>query len=187
MEQSYALTEAIVRHPSRKAARGSPPSGLPPEAAGVEVRFSTTQLAGTFEAPLRHPREPVTRPDGDRPGYEHAGWVLKIETATGPGRCRRRWGVRRRFSTESCSPVSASAAADAAGRAGVAAGDGPGRQRAGHRTHMAGAAVDISVLRRADGAEVWRGKPYLEIANTPPLNSPFVTAEERQNRQESRA
>ena len=26
-------------------------------------------------------------------------------------------------------------------------------------THLAGAAVDISVLRRDDGAEVWRGKP----------------------------
>jgi len=49
---------------------------------------------------------------------------------------------------------------------------------------MAGAAVDISVLRRADGAEVWRGKPYLEMSEYTPMNSPFVSAEERHNRQE---
>jgi D-alanyl-D-alanine dipeptidase len=44
--------------------------------------------------------------------------------------------------------------------------------------------VDISVLRRENGEEVWRGKPYLEMSEYTPMNSPFVTAEEKQNRQE---
>jgi hypothetical protein len=51
-------------------------------------------------------------------------------------------------------------------------------------THLAGAAVDISVLQRDDGSEVWRGKPYLEMSEYTPMDSPFVSAEERQNRQE---
>jgi len=40
------------------------------------------------------------------------------------------------------------------------------------------------VLRRDDGAEVWRGKPYLEMSEYTPMDSPFVSAEERQNRHE---
>ena len=51
-------------------------------------------------------------------------------------------------------------------------------------THLAGAAVDISVYRRDDGGEVWRGKPYLEMSEYTPMDSPFVSAEERHNRVE---
>jgi len=51
-------------------------------------------------------------------------------------------------------------------------------------THMSGSAMDISVLRRDDGAEVDRGGPYLELSELTPMASPFVSAEARQNRQE---
>ena len=51
-------------------------------------------------------------------------------------------------------------------------------------THTQGAAVDISVFRRSDGSEVWRGKPYLEMSEYTPMQSPFITPEEHDNREE---
>jgi D-alanyl-D-alanine dipeptidase len=49
-------------------------------------------------------------------------------------------------------------------------------------THLMAAAVDISVFRIDDGSEVSRGKPYLEMSEYTPMDSPFVSAEEHQNR-----
>lgn len=50
--------------------------------------------------------------------------------------------------------------------------------------HMSGAAIDISVLERATGAEVDRGGPYLEMSERTPMDSPFVSPLARRNRQE---
>ena len=49
-------------------------------------------------------------------------------------------------------------------------------------THMSGSAIDISVLRREDGAELDRGGPYVELSERTPMHSPFVSAEARRNR-----
>lgn len=49
-------------------------------------------------------------------------------------------------------------------------------------THMSGSAIDISVFRRDDGREVWRGNPYLEMSERTPMRSPFVEADALQNR-----
>ncbi len=51
-------------------------------------------------------------------------------------------------------------------------------------THMSGSAVDISVFRQDDGSEVWRGNPYLEMSERTPMRSPFVSADDLQNRLE---
>ena len=51
-------------------------------------------------------------------------------------------------------------------------------------THMSGSAIDISVFRRDDGSEVWRGNPYLEMSERTPMRSPFVEREWVQNRVE---
>ncbi len=50
--------------------------------------------------------------------------------------------------------------------------------------HMSGAAIDISVLDRATGAEIDRGGPYLEMSERTPMNSPFVSPQARRNRRE---
>jgi len=50
--------------------------------------------------------------------------------------------------------------------------------------HMSGAAIDMSVLDRATGAEIDRGGPYLEMSECTPMNSPFVSRQARLNRQE---
>ena len=50
-------------------------------------------------------------------------------------------------------------------------------------THMSGSAIDISVLDRASGQEIDRGRPYLEMSELTPMTSPFISAEAHANRQ----
>ena len=185
MEQSYALTETIIRHPLQESGEGFASIRAAAEAARVDVGFSTTLLAGQFER-LFFIRESLI-PDlmAIARDMNERGWILKVEDGyrtrqmqTALGRapavfdrilqsCIRECGGRR-------PPVEL-----VSRRAMVLVANVPVTG-----THMAGAAVDISVLRRADGAEVWRGKPYLEMSEYTPMNSPFVSAEERHNRQE---
>lgn len=47
---------------------------------------------------------------------------------------------------------------------------------------MSGSAIDISVLHRDDGSEVWRGNPYLEMSERTPMRSRFVEPEFIENR-----
>lgn len=49
-------------------------------------------------------------------------------------------------------------------------------------THMSGSAIDISVLDRATGEEIDRGRPYLEMSELTPMDSPFISAEASANR-----
>lgn len=185
MEQSYTLTEAIIRHPLQECGEGFASIRTAAEAAGAEMRFSTSNLAGQFER-LFFIRESLM-PDlmAIATDMNARGWILKIEDGyrtramqTALGRapavfdrilqsCIRECGGRR-------PPVEL-----VSRRAMVLVANVPVTG-----THMAGAAVDISVLRRDSGEEVWRGKPYLEMSEYTPMNSPFVTAEERQHRQE---
>ena len=51
-------------------------------------------------------------------------------------------------------------------------------------THMSGSAIDISVFRREDGSEVWRGNRYLEMSERTPMRSPFVEPDALKNRLE---
>ncbi len=49
-------------------------------------------------------------------------------------------------------------------------------------THMSGSAIDISVLDRTTGHEIDRGRPYLEMSELTPMDSPFISAEATANR-----
>lgn len=49
-------------------------------------------------------------------------------------------------------------------------------------THVSGSAMDVSVCRLADGREVDRGGPYLEMSEKTPMRSPFVSTTARENR-----
>ena len=49
-------------------------------------------------------------------------------------------------------------------------------------THMSGSAIDISVFHRDDGREVWRGNPYLDVSESTPMNSPYLSVSARENR-----
>lgn len=49
-------------------------------------------------------------------------------------------------------------------------------------THMSGSAIDISVLDRSTGQEIDRGRPYLEMSELTPMDSPFIAAQASANR-----
>jgi len=51
-------------------------------------------------------------------------------------------------------------------------------------THLSGSAMDISVLDRDTGEEIDRGRPYLEMSEITPMESPFVSAAARYHRRE---
>lgn len=185
MEQSYALTEAIMRHPLQESCEAFASVPAAAEAAAVEMRFSTTRLAGVFER-LFFLRENLI-PDlmAIARDMNARGWILKIEDGyrtremqTALGRAPAVFDRILQSCIRECGggrpPVEM-----VARRAMVLVANVPVTG-----THMAGAAVDISVLRRDNGEEVWRGKPYLEMSEYTPMNSPFVTPEEKRNRQE---
>ena len=183
MDRSYALAEEIMRYPLAETGEGfaSIPEAM--QAANVEVQFSTTKIGGQFER-LFYIRASLI-PDLIAIGRDMnaRGWILKIEDGyrtaamqTALGRapavfdriiksCIRECGGRppvdlvfRRAMPEVVANVPATG------------------------THLCGAAVDISVYLREDGSEVWRGKPYLEMSEYTPMDSPFVNAAERANR-----
>ena len=49
-------------------------------------------------------------------------------------------------------------------------------------THMSGSALDISVFDRANGSEIDRGAPYLELSDITSMSSPFIDSQCRSNR-----
>jgi D-alanyl-D-alanine dipeptidase len=183
MERSYALSMAIIAHPLAECSEGFASIPAAMADARAEVLFSDTRLAGQYErlfyirASLIPPLVAIARKMNAR------GWVLKIEDAyrtramqTALGRapavfdrivqtCVRECGGQR-------PPVEL-----VYRRAMCLVANVPLTG-----THLAGAAVDISVLRRDDGREIWRGKPYLEMSEYTPMDSPFISAEERENR-----
>jgi D-alanyl-D-alanine dipeptidase len=185
MKQSYALAEAIMRHPLQESREGLASIPAAAEEAGVDLRFSTTRLAGQFER-LFFIRESLI-PDlmAIARDMNARGWVLKIEDG---------FRTRQMQTALGRAPAVFDRIVQACIR--ECGGGRPPVELVFRRamclvanvpltgTHLAGAAVDISVLRRDDGSEVWRGKPYLEMSECTPMDSPFVNAEERQNRQE---
>ncbi len=185
MERSYAQMEAMIRYPLQESREpfASIPAGA--EEAGVEMQFSTTRLAGQFER-LFVIRESLV-PDlmAIARDMNARGWILKIEDGyrtrqmqTALGRAPAVFDRIVQSCVRECGGSRPSVEL-VFRRAMVLVANVPLTG-----THMAGAAVDISVLRKADGTEVWRGKPYLEMSEYTPMDSPFVSAEERQNRQE---
>ncbi|HQI75348.1 MAG TPA: hypothetical protein PK384_02435, partial [Candidatus Latescibacteria bacterium] len=79
MEQSHALTEAIMRHPLHENGERFASIREAAQAAGVDVRFSTTRLAGEFER-LFFIRESLL-PDlmAIARDMNERGWALKVE------------------------------------------------------------------------------------------------------------
>jgi D-alanyl-D-alanine dipeptidase len=183
MDRSHALFTAMLKYPVAEC--GERFASIPDaaQAAGVEMHFSETKIAGQFER-IFFIREGLIE-DLIAIGRDMnaRGWILKIEEGfrtkemqTALGRnpavfdriiAMLQWEnhgappplelVNKRLTCLVANyPVSG--------------------------THMSGAAVDISVIHRDDRAEVWRGAPYLTMSEVTPMDSPFVSAADQQNR-----
>jgi D-alanyl-D-alanine dipeptidase len=183
MERSAELLRSMTQGPTQEGGEGLASIPEAAEATGVEMWFSDTKIAGDLDRIFFIRRSLIDDLMAIGRDMNDRGWILKIEDGfrtrqmqTDLGRkpavfdmivrtCRWECGgqqpllelIRRR---STCL---------------VANFPNVG-------THTMAAAVDVSVFRRDDGAEVSRGKPYLEMSEYTPMDSPFVSQQEQQNR-----
>ena len=154
-------------------------------AAEVEMEFSDSKIAGDLDRVFFIRAGLVGQVVAVGQAMNARGWILKIEDAFRSlemqGQLVRKHDVFDAI-LEKCIWENN--------------GEVPGSELIFHRamvlianipktgTHMSGSAIDISVLNRASGDEVWRGGPYLEMSERTPMRSPFVAPEELHNRLE---
>jgi zinc D-Ala-D-Ala dipeptidase len=185
MELGYEMVERLLTFPVAECGEGFAALPAAAEAAGVEMQFSETKIAGNLDriffvrAGLVDEVMAIGREMNDR------GWILKIEegyrTLEMQGALVRKPSVFDSI-LQKCSWENGGAVPSVEfvfRRAIVMVANIP---KIG--THMSGSAIDISVFRRGDGREVWRGGPYIEVSEKTPMRSPFITEEELQNRLE---
>ena len=183
MEEGYAMVEKLLAFPVEEC--GEPFANLPEaaEAAGVEMEFSDTKIAGDLDRVYFLRRGLVDEVVAIGRDMNERGWVLKIEEGF------RTLEMQRQL-------VRKPSVFDSILRKCVweLGGDIPSPEFVFRRaivlvanipkigTHMSGSAIDISVLHREDRTEVWRGGPYLEMSERTPMRSPYISAEELDNR-----
>mgnify|MGYP001949992734 CR=1 FL=1 len=183
MDAAFRFMELMRGYPVQEC--GEPFVSLREVLDGVEVLFSETKINHTYPR-VYYVREQlalslrqVARAMNDR------GWVLKIEDAYRSPEMQRaqshnprhfdrilekvRWELGGELPTPELMLKRLSAII--ATRCSVG-------------THVSGSAVDISVFDRTTGNELERGGRYVEISERTPMQSPFVTEEERRNRME---
>jgi D-alanyl-D-alanine dipeptidase len=183
MEQGYDLVQKIMAFEVRECGEklGSLRDAV--EADGAEILFSTSKIAGELDR-VFFIRESLVR-DVIAIGREmnERGWILKIEDGFRSLSMQKQLGSKPELFDAILQKCiwefgGVIPPADVVFRRGsVLVANVP---KVG--THMSGTAIDISVYRRDDGTEVWRGNPYLEMSERTPMRSPFVEAEALQNR-----
>ncbi len=185
MDEMDRLVDEMLAYPHEEC--GEPLAPIPEamKAAGAEVTFSDTLIGGRF------PRVFAIRerllPDLVEAALDmnRQGWIMRIEDAfrsmemqTLLGRSEEAFDLVVGACVWECGgetpPI------DLVFRRSRVLVANYGKVG----THMQGTAVDISVFRQEDGSEVWRGKPYLEMSAVTPMDSPFITDEDRANRRE---
>jgi D-alanyl-D-alanine dipeptidase len=183
MERSAELLHAMQQQPTEECGEGFASIADAVAASDVEMWFSDSKIAGDLDR-IFYIRETLI-PDLLAIGADMNawGWILKIEDGYRTKQMQTELGRKPAvFDTivRSCWWESG--------------GESPSleliRRRStclvanfpNHGTHTMGAAVDVSVFLRDDGTEVSRGKPYLEMSELTPMDSPFVSAEAQQNR-----
>ena len=183
MDHSYELIQSMSKYKIKEC--GERVVSIPEAAleAGVKILFSETKIAGNLDRifVIRESLMPdllaVARDMKER------GWILKIED--GYRTCEMQTELGRK--PEIFDMIVHSCWRETGGvkpslehvkkRSMVLVANYPYSG-----THLMAAAVDISVFRIDDGSEVSRGKPYLEMSEYTPMDCPFVSVEEYQNR-----
>jgi len=185
MQAGYELIQRVLPFPVEECGEGFASIPEAAQAAGVEMQFSTSKIAGELER-VFFMRESLVR-DVVTVGRKmnDRGWILKIEDGF------------RSLQMQSCL-VRKPEIFDVILKKCIweNGGEVPTTELMFRRalvlianipkigTHMSGSAIDVSVFRRDDGTEVSRGYPYLEMSERTPMRSPFVAAEHIRNRLE---
>jgi zinc D-Ala-D-Ala dipeptidase len=183
MQAGYELVERILTFPVQEC--GEPFASIPDaaEEAGVEMLFSTSKIAGELERVFYLRQGLVDDLIAVGRAMNERGWVLKIEdgyrSLEMQGQLVRKPELFDAI-LQKCIWENGGAIPPAElvfRRAIVLIANIP---KIG--THMSGSAVDVSVFRRDDGQEVWRGDAYLTMSERTPMRSPFVEPEWSRNR-----
>ena len=184
MDEAYAFMQRVRQQPVHDCSEPMRSLVEAVRAAGVEVAFSSKRhvlglprlyfLREGLVAPfLAAAREMVTR-----------GWVMRVEDGFRTRDMQRQLAlqpytfdiIRERVRWElDGQPLTAKLVLR---RMSALVANAP---QVG--THMAGSAIDISVLDRDSGEEIERGGAYLELSELTPMNSPFVSAAAQANRE----
>ena len=183
MERSARLLRAMEDGPTQECGEGL---GSIPDAAeetGVEMWFSDSKIAGDLDRIFFIRRGLIADLMDIGRDMNERGWILKIEDGfrtremqTQLGRKPAVFDMIVRSCRWECGgqPPSLDLIRR---RSTCLVANFPN-----HGTHTMAAAVDVSVFRRDDRCEVWRGMPYLEMSEYTPMDSPFVSPEEQANR-----
>lgn len=185
MELGYELVQKVLPFPVRECGEGFASLSDAAEAAGVEMLFSTSKIAGEMERVYFMRESLVGHVMAVGRAMNERGWILKIEDGYRTLEMQERLGRKpevfdailqkcRWENGGEIPPVELMYR-----RSAVLVANIP---KVG--THMSGSAIDISVFRRDDGRELWRGGPYLEMSERTPMRSPFVESEFLRNRLE---
>lgn len=183
LELGYQLVQQIQAWPVQESLE--PFASLPAAAAaaGIEMLFSSSKIAGGLDRIHWIRRSLVPDVLAIASAMLSRGWILKIEDSYRSLEMQTRLGskpeifdaILQKCIWENGGTVPGP---DVLFRRGcVLVANVP---KVG--THMSGTAIDISVFRRSDGTEVWRGNPYLEMSERTPMRSPFVEPEFTANR-----
>ncbi len=183
MQQGYDLIQNVLSFDVQECGEGFASIPAAAETAGVELLFSDTKIAGDIDRVFFMRESLVQRVIDVGREMNERGWILKIEDGYRSQEMQSQL-VRK---PELFDVILKKCIWENAGqlppvellfrRATVLIANIP---KVG--THMSGAAIDVSVFRRDDGNEVWRGNAYLEMSERTPMRSPFITPEDLQNR-----
>lgn len=185
MQLGYELVQQILPFDVSECDEGFASLREAAEAAGIEMLFSNTKIAGELDR-VFFMRESLVQAVMDvGRDMNQRGWILKIEdgyrSLEMQGKLVRKAelfdSILKKCIWERGGEIPS--AEFVFRRAIVLIANIP---KIG--THMSGSAIDVSVFRRKDGSEVWRGKPYLEMSEQTPMRSPFVDEDSLRNRLE---
>jgi len=185
MQLGYELVQKVLPFEVQECGEGFASIPAAAASAGVEMLFSTTKIVGELERVFFLREGLVADLMAIGRAMNERGWILKIEdgyrSLEMQGKLVRKPELFDAI-LQKCIWENAGQLPPAElvfRRAIVLIANIP---KIG--THMSGSAVDVSVFRRDDGAEVWRGNAYLEMSERTPMRSPFVEPEALRNRLE---
>lgn len=185
LDAAHVFMERVMDYPVAECRE--PVVSLPEaaESAGVTVAFSTTKIAGGLDRHFVLREGLIARFVAAAQELNERGWVLKVEDGYRTREMQRSLGEADYV----LDVILGKVIWELDGRIPepdflfkrlmtlVATSPKIG-------THMSGSAIDVSVLRAEDGAEVDRGGPYVELSEKTPMASPFISAQAAANRTE---
>jgi D-alanyl-D-alanine dipeptidase len=182
MEAGHALVDALLPFAVAECGEGLADIRAAAEAGGVEMLFSDSKIVDDLDRIFYIRKGLVDDVVAIGRDMNARGWILKIEDGFRTRDMQTRLGRKR----EVFDTIVQQCVWEHGGtpppelvfrRAHVLVANIP---KVG--THMSASAIDISVFNRDDHTEVWRGGPYIEMSERTPMRSPFITAEQLENR-----